>query len=210
MTPQPKPNERAMRRQSGVTLVEVLVSMVIMALGLVSLAALQNYTLRYQLGSVHRAQLSGLLSDYAERVRSNLSQAPGVAPVKPEDAPYAYLKTWEDQASVPDEDLASVACTGESVCAADALANADKDQWRARVRRELPRGSVWVEGDAVQGMTVTFMWADKENVDSAAAGNPVQAASCKAGDTGLAQQTCCPANAKVPAGVRCATFSLIP
>lgn len=197
-------------RQSGVTLVEVLVSMVIMALGLVSLAALQNYTLRYQLGSVHRAQLSGLLSDYAERVRSNLAQAPGVLAGSPESSPYAFNRAWSAQADVPAEATAAAACQGDSVCTATQLAAADMDQWRALVRRELPRGSVWVAGDATQGMTVTFMWADKENVDSAAAGNLVQAAACKANDTGLAQQTCCPAGAQAPAGVRCATFSLIP
>jgi type IV pilus assembly protein PilV len=196
-----------MRRQHGVTLVEVLVSMVIMALGLVSLAALQNFTLRYQLGSVHRAQLSGLLSDYAERVRSNLAQAPGQVA---DNQGYHYSRNWADQAATPVlKDAPN--CTGNNFCSAAQLAASDMAQWRDRVRRELPRGSVLVAGDVVQGLTVTFMWSDKEHVTSATtAGKPVQAPTCAESDVGLAEQACCPAASGAPAGVRCATFSVMP
>jgi len=194
-------------RQSGVTLVEVLVSMVIMALGLVSLAALQNVTLRYQLGSVHRAQLSGLLSDYAERVRSNLAQAPADAGGSATGTNYLYSADWDAQSSAP----AAVTpdCKDSSDCTAPQLAAADMAQWRARVRSELPRGSVLVSGDAVRGLLVTFMWSDKEYVASAT-GDLRLADTCAEADVGLAEQACCPKGADAPEGVRCATFSIIP
>jgi type IV pilus assembly protein PilV len=52
------------------------------------------------------------------------------------------------------------------------------------------------------------MWFDKENVDSAAA---LKAAPiCDGNEKGMAQQSCCPASAAVPDGVRCARFSFIP
>ncbi|OGA82673.1 MAG: type IV pilus modification protein PilV [Burkholderiales bacterium RIFCSPHIGHO2_01_FULL_63_240] len=194
-------------RQSGVTLVEVLVSMVIMALGLVSLAALQNFTLRYQLGSVHRAQLSGLLSDYAERVRSNLAQAPGQVA----DSPYVKLASGDWAAQASDPAAAAVSCSGNTACTDLQLANFDMAQWLQRVRRELPRGSAMVQGDAIQGLTVTFMWSDKEHVTSSTSdGTLVQSPQCRPADTGLAEQTCCPGDANAPAGVRCATFSIVP
>lgn len=200
-----------MKHQAGVTLVEVLVSMVIMALGLVSLAALQNFTLRYQLGSVHRAQLSGLLADYAERVRSNLGQAPGQLAGSPEASPYYFKKDWAAQSAKPAAESGAPTCTGNVACNAAQLAAADMVQWRDRVRSELPRGSVLVDGDATRGMQVTFMWSDKEYVNSAEGGSSkVQAKTCGAEDVGLAEQTCCPADAKAPAGVRCATFSVMP
>lgn len=192
-------------RQSGVTLVEVLVSMVIMALGLVSLAALQNFTLRYQLGSVHRAQLSGLLSDYAERVRSNLGQAPGVAATSSQVS-YLVADDWDAQKTDP---VVTTSCSGSGTCTDVQLVTADMQEWRSRVRRELPRGSVYVAGDAIQGLTVTFMWSDKEFVASAG-GDARKALQCEASDTGLAEQTCCPKGANAPEGVRCATFSIIP
>ncbi len=205
MQPRPKRSEGAMTRQSGVTLVEVLVSMVIMALGLVSLAALQNYTVRYQLGSVHRAQLSGLLSDYAERVRSNLGQAPGEVA----NSPYLVALTWDQQAAAVAAP-ASTTCAGGNTCTPQALATADVAQWRDRVRRELPRGSVHVAGDAVRGLWVTFMWSDKEFVQSSAGGVATLAPVCAVGATGLAAQSCCPAAVSAPAGVRCTRFSVVP
>ncbi len=190
-----------MRQQSGVTLVEVLVPMVIMALGMVGLAALQNFTLKYQLGSVHRAQLSGLLSDYAERVRANLGQAPGEVA----DSDYLFSDSWKDQASAA---AAKPACTASNVCSdASKLAESDMSEWRARVRRDLPRGSVHVAGDAVRGLTVSFMWTDKEFVENQA-GQGRQAPTCDTKESGLGEQTCCPI--AVPAGVRCARFSVIP
>jgi len=195
-----------MRRQSGVTLVEVLVSMVIMALGMVSLAALQNFTLRYQLGSVHRAQLSGLLSDYAERVRSNLGQAPGVASASSSQVSYLVDDDWDAQKADP---VVTASCSGSGTCTDLQLVAADMQEWRSRVRRELPRGSVHVTGDAIQGLTVTFMWSDKEFVASAG-GDARKAPQCAASDTGLSEQTCCPKGADAPEGVRCATFSIIP
>lgn len=196
-----------MKHQAGVTLVEVLVSMVIMALGLVSLAALQNFTLRYQLGSVHRAQLSGLLSDYAERVRSNLAQAPGQLAGDPKASPYYFSQDWATQKAAPAS--VSTDCSGSTQCTPAQLAAADMAAWRQRVRQELPRGSVVVEGDAVRGMTVSFLWSDKENVSSPT-GDKVQAPTCSDADVGLQEQTCCPASAKAPEGVRCATFSFVP
>lgn len=196
-----------MKHQSGVTLVEVLVSMVIMALGLVSLAALQNFTLRYQLGSVHRAQLSELLSDYAERVRSNLGQAPGVVAASSDPGEsYLFAKAWGDQKADP---VVTTSCSGSGTCTEVQLVSADMQEWRSRVRRELPRGSVYVTGDAIQGLTVTFMWSDKEFVASAE-GAASTAHECATSDTGLAEQTCCPKDAEAPEGVRCATFSIIP
>lgn len=203
--PQRKGSPKAAReRQAGVTLIEVLVSMLIMALGLVSLAALQTFTVRYQLGSVQRAQLSGLLSDYAERVRSNLPQAPGVLAG---DSTYLLDVPWEDQAEkappAANKDCLTQACTpGE-------LAQFDMAQWRDAVRRQLPQGSVVVTGSAVTGLNVTFMWSDKEFVagrDAAARTSNL----CSANQVGLDQQSCCPADVGAAAGVRCANFTVIP
>lgn len=206
MQPRRKRSDVTMKKQSGVTLVEVLVSMVIMALGLVSLAALQNYTLRYQLGSVHRAQLSGLLSDYAERVRSNLGQAPGEVA----NSPYLLALSWDQQAAAVTAP-ASTTCAGGNTCTPQALATADVAQWRDRVRRELPRGSVHVAGDAVRGLWVTFMWSDKEFVEDAG-GDARMAPVCEelVDGAGLAAQSCCPEATDAPEGVRCARFSVVP
>lgn len=186
------------RSQSGVTLIEVLVSMLIMALGMVSLAALQTYTLRYQLGSTQRAQLSGLLSDYAERVRANLIQASS-------DGSYLYAADWEDQ--IREAPAAATKNCATDSCLATELAQFDMAQWRGAVRQQLPQGSVAVSGSAATGLVVTFMWSDKDFVDGVAA-SARTSGTCDASETGLNAQTCCPS--AVPDGVRCANFTVIP
>ncbi|MCH8181351.1 MAG: type IV pilus modification protein PilV [Proteobacteria bacterium] len=205
-------------RARGVTLVEVLVSMLILALGMVSLAALQGYTLRYQMGSAQRAQLSSLLSDYAERVRANVLAAPGV-PGASANSPYLLSDTWATQAAAATPAIAKDCGgtgAGSTTCSAEELAAYDMAQWRAAVRRELPRGGVRVAGSALTGLTVTFMWADKDFGDGGSAGFTSRTSPrCDpATMSGLALQTCCPDGALggsgATAGVRCANFTVIP
>lgn len=190
------------RQSRGVTLIEVLVAVLIVSLGVVSLLVLQANTVKYQRGSTQRAQLSVLLSDYVERVRANLDQAPGTV----NNSPYLIATNWNAQANLP---VAAVDCMS-AACNAGQLASFDMAQWQERVRSTLPRGSVFVQGTATRGLTVTFMWLDKEltgaggTLGAPAAANPVN------GEAAIAQSSRCPANAGVPAGVRCAAFVVLP
>lgn len=220
-----RPFARSARTAKGATLVEVLVSMLIMALGMVSLAALQGYTLRYQMGSAQRAQLSGLLSDFAERLRANVLAAPGLAGA-PADA-YQVTATWSAQAgsALPtaakdcggstSTTTGGVTSTVANTCTPAELANYDMAQWRAAVRRELPQGAVRVTGTATTGLTVTFMWFDKDFGDGGSSSFTARTSpTCDATTmSGAALQTCCPKDALgtgVTSGVRCANFTVIP
>jgi type IV pilus assembly protein PilV len=184
-------------RQSGVTLIEVMVSMLIMTLALVAMAALQSSTLKYQLGSSQRAVLSVLLADFAERVRANLTL------VQTNPALYQVADALPADPPALAKDCVSVSCSAAE------LAAFDMSQWRTAVRRELPNGAVQVSGSPVTGMRVSFIWFDKDynsvvNTVLGQRSSPV----CSATDTGLSQQTCCPVT--VPAGTRCATFTVTP
>lgn len=193
------------RPSRGVTLIEVLVSMLIMALGMVSLAALQGYTVRYQLGSVQRVQLSGLLSDYAERVRANLTQAPGVVST----SFYLVSDNWQTQSTHATPTATKDCAT--STCSSSDVAEYDKAQWLGAVRKALPQGSAIVTGTASSGLTVTFMWTDKEYTSGGVSSLVARtAAKCTAALSGADQQTCCPEAAGAPAGVRCANFTVVP
>lgn len=198
----------AARKQRGLSLVETLVSMLVLALGMVGLAALQAKTVSYQLGAGQRAQLAGLLSDYAERVRSNLSQAPGLVSA----SPYLQADSWatqsEESPAAPEVD-----CLAEGAsCSAAELAAFDKAQWLSMVRRNLPLGSALVQEGNGGVLEVTFMWVDKDRtVDGQGGRTLVQSPQCTNAMTGLALQSCCPqAAGQVPVGVRCARFSLMP
>ncbi|MDG9922195.1 MULTISPECIES: type IV pilus modification protein PilV [unclassified Pseudomonas] len=61
----------SLKRQSGFTLIEVLVSIVILAIGLLGLAAMQLQSLKYTQGSQWRSQANFLAYDIVERIRAN-------------------------------------------------------------------------------------------------------------------------------------------
>ena len=67
------------RRNGGFTLIEVLVTFFIMAIGLLGLAGLQLTTLQSQLEGYHRAQAILLVEDMANRVKVNAVAARGNA-----------------------------------------------------------------------------------------------------------------------------------
>ena len=83
---------------------------------------------------------------------------------------------------------------------------------KGATRREgMPQGAALVSGDLAHGFKVTMMWLDKEMTDGDK-DNPTLKKSpvCDGSETGMAQQSCCPADADAPAGVRCARFSFVP
>ena len=64
-----------MRKQDGITLVEVLVTMVILAIGLLGLVGLQARVQVLQIESYQRAQAVMLLEDLAGRIANNRNNA---------------------------------------------------------------------------------------------------------------------------------------
>lgn len=201
------------RHQHGLTLMEVLVSMLVMALGLLGMAALQTSTLKYQLGTAERTNLGFLLSDYAERVRANIGQAPGVV----EDSKYllAYPSTSSATttatttattggAAAPAQSAEVRDCSGSAGCSGAERAAFDMEQWQASVRDKLPQGVAMVTGRASTGLEVTFVWQDKDFSQLSTA--------CTSTSTGLDRQACCPSAVSVAGkvGLRCANFTVIP
>jgi len=68
-------------RQSGLTLVEVLVALVIFAIGLLGVAALYLDTLRGSRSALYRQQAVALAADLADRIRA--TSRPGCTPTPP-------------------------------------------------------------------------------------------------------------------------------
>jgi len=215
---------------SGITLIEVLISLLILSLAVVGIAGLQTYTTRYQLGIYNRTALSPLLNDLSARMRSNLIRVPGYSTSLSASSPsmYNFEQTWSSQATIPAAPSTTKLCGTESgavTCDAAEKASYDLWAWRRQVRETMPRGSVYVTGDINAGMTVTFMWSDKDNTtvdgsDAAASQSLRGVSACTAvsvtgkdvvnGQASLDQQTCCPAAASAVAGVRCANFTVLP
>jgi len=136
-------------RQGGVTLIEVLVTMVIVAVGLLGLAGLQVRGLAIQKDAHGRSIATQLALDIADRMRSNSGAA----------ATYAFTTSYPTGAYTPPAVPANCAAV---VCTATQQAQFDFDGWFTRVRTgALPGG--WARVAPVAGTSaweVTMMWVE--------------------------------------------------
>jgi|688.fasta_scaffold221387_2 type IV pilus assembly protein PilV len=194
---------RSKSRQMGVTLIEVLVSILLMSFALLGMAALQAQSMSLQTSATTRSSVAILVADLADRMRSNLTESTGynTSVVSPT---FVITANWAGQATppaTPSTDCKTTACN------AAARATYDLATWRIKVRNELPRGSALISGGQQTGINVTIMWFDKEFRSGETL---TQTLACTAAMTGGATQTCCPAAAAAPAGVRCHNTTLLP
>lgn len=217
--PRSKASQRHSRQSRGASLIEVLVAMVILSVGLLGAAGLQATAAKYKINTWARGAISSLYSDLTDRVRMNSDVAgsnfvTGVT----DTSQYLFSSTWSSQQSAalttPTPNCETSTCTPTERATYDMMA------WRQLVRAKLPQGSVLVSGDRRDSIQVTLMWLDKGYTDSEKGtndGTSATAVSLNTSETctpsitgGMRLQSCCPAAAAVPAGVRCANFTFVP
>lgn len=206
-------SRRGARRSSGFTLIEVLVTVLIMSLGMLGIAALQATTSRFKVGAWARASTAVLFSDFADRVRAN----PDVAGLSyfssgaaTSTSAYALTTDWSTQSAASPPAVTTDCST--TACTATERATYDMTIWRQQIRRQLPQGSAFVTGNRTSGMTVTMMWFDKQFLKSDNTAETSKACSTVTGGTfsSAAMSNCCPDAASVAAGVRCVNFGFLP
>lgn len=204
--------------EQGATLIEVLIAMFILSFGLLGIAGLQAGVAKYKINTWARSAASGLLPDLADRIRVNSDVAgSNFITGLTADSQYLLNTTWAAQQSaaltMPNPNCESSACTTTERAAYDMMA------WRNLVRASLPQGSALVTGNRRDGVQVTLMWFDKgfteaqratDDGTTATSANLLTTEACTAAMTGMRRQSCCPAAAAVPAGVRCINFSFTP
>lgn len=120
-----------MRKQNGFSLLEVLVTLLIVSLGLLGIAGIIANSLKVNQGAVARTQASLLANDIIDRMRANRAQA----------AAYA---------------LASCAAAP----APDSIAETDLNEWCGLVDAALPSSSATSVAVFADKVTVTVQWDD--------------------------------------------------
>jgi len=149
---------RALARRArafGFSLVEVLVSMFVVAMGILALAGLLQASTRYARMSELRSNATLLANDIADRMRANSVGAQLGA--------LGYDNTGK---AFPTAVAAPhAACTSDAPCGPADLAKADMADWTARVRATLPKGSAWIQfragkAPAPDSLDVWVGWAD--------------------------------------------------
>ena len=187
------------KSQSGATLIEALVSILLLSLGLLGIAGLQVNALAFQKSSWATHRIAEVTNDIAERMKAN--------PVGTANGLYTYPSTY---ASSKSGTITSNNCkTSGASCTAAQIANDDLSEWLAKAQAALPGGAVRLEGTSTAGIIVTAMYADKDFVD-ATTGAPASLRTCSPGLAGMDWRNCCPAAAAAPSGVKCARASIIP
>lgn len=205
---------RTLRPRSGLTLIEVLVTIVILSIGMLGIAGLQAATSKYRINSWARSATSMLLSDFADRVRANPRVDDSDFITKPTPtvaSPYVLTETWDKQQAARNSPASGGKdCAAAGIqCSPEEQAGYDMNQWRQLVGRLLPQGAAFVGGSRSDGYSVTLMWFDKGYLEVGTS-DLITAPRCTAALTGLAAQSCCPEAAGVPAGVRCLNMTMVP
>jgi len=140
------------KRQRGTTLLEVLVSVLVLSIGLLGVAGLQTYGLRYNQSAYLRSQATILAYDMVDRMRSNSN---GVASGFYNSVSTATLPT--------DPNCISTGCTSQQ------LANHDIREWGnyfVGTQAVLPSasGSVSRNGNT---FTVIVSWTELDKTGTA-------------------------------------------
>jgi type IV pilus assembly protein PilV len=122
--------------QKGFGLIEVLIAVLILAIGLLGMASLQTTGIQMTTGALSRTQAVFLAEDLIERARANSSS----------------LAAYEVAAGAPPACNPSYAVANSSVSAEDVA------EWRNNVSCLLPGGDAAVSISAVGVMTVQVTW----------------------------------------------------
>lgn len=148
--------EHRMAPQRGASLIEVLVAVVVLSIGMLSMAWQHAVALKYDKMSQFRGVATQLASELADRVRANAAAG----------ASYVYTQAYQPGVvAVAAVDCASVVCDREQMAAFDLA------EFRNAARLSLPDGSLLVTQDpATPGsLTIWMLWRDPEAVDTATA-----------------------------------------
>lgn len=139
------------KRQTGFSLIEVLVALLVLSIGLLGLAALQTTSLQYNTGSYHRTQATFLAYDIIDRMRVN------------SDAIANADGTGYDQ-PVSTNVSSSTNCDATS-CTSAQLALYDVNRWYNRIVATLPDAATTpptIDIDASKKVTITIRWMEHD------------------------------------------------
>ena len=165
--------------QGGLSLIESLVSLLVLAIGILGLAGVQTRLLVETRTANYRATSIGLIDDLTNRIALNRAAA----------LAGTYNLAWA-AAATPVQDCAAAQCTGAQ------LAQSDLNRWRAAITRALPGSdaSVFLSPTDNRQIGIAISWTANES-SKAATGSAADIAynlpfSVTAANSGVA----CPVN----------------
>jgi len=139
-----------MKTNSGFTLIEVLIAMLVLAVGLLGLAGMQATGIRNNLSAYNRSLATQLAYDMADRMRSNVADAGTFGA-----STYITL--------LPTAAAAQGSCTAVAgACTTAQMAQQDLFEWNQNLAN-LPIGFGAIAVDANNLFTITVNWDDNRD-----------------------------------------------
>ncbi len=140
------------RSGAGFTLIEVLVALVVLAIGLLGLAGLQTAGLKYDHSAYQYSQATQAAYDILDRMRANRSTANNGS---------AYRTQFSDtNLPMPGTDCGQAGAT----CSGNDMAAYDLYQWKTQLEQTLPGGRAAITfndlGTGQRIYTITIQWDD--------------------------------------------------
>ena len=151
-----KPPAR-MRMQRGSSLLEVLITMLLLSFAMLAMANLHATSIRYVKMSEFRGIATGLAFDLADRMRAN-------PPLATDPLYYTSTPVYNSNAAI----TAVPACANVNQCARTEMAGIDLIEVRNAAIQALPGGNIRVEHDAANRLVVNVwvIWLDPEGNDA--------------------------------------------
>lgn len=137
-------NGKTLKNQSGFSMIEVLVTVLILSFGLLGMANLITAGMRANTTAQYRSIATQQTLDMADRMRANL----------------AGVRAGSYDAIAADIPVANDCFAAE--CDFGQMATYDQAQWNTINAAVLPNGVGTVAGDLANGFLITLMWAEKD------------------------------------------------
>jgi type IV pilus assembly protein PilV len=194
------------RSQNGATLIEVLITMLVVAIALFGTAGMQLSAVRYQQTAQNAQKAVGEAIVIAEKIRANPS-AVSLPTSSPSAARYIVSTTYADAAVLPIDPACGSAATP---CSAGQTAQLDILQWKQKLsaNTNLPGGrGALIPSSNPSGATdptirqVVVMWRDK--------GDNNENADDRSGIPALPSDPACPSGQRAP-GIKCYVLQIQP
>ena len=155
-------------RQKGFTMIEILISMIIMAFGLLGVAAMQTMGMRLNHSAYLRTQATNLANDYPDILRINLAQEKlNKFGNSTADSGNDFNSQTMELSGTEIEQISS--CYTATGCSSAQMAENDLYEWAMRVRSALPNGMVTTSRNG-NIYTVNIIWMDDRNDEDSGSG----------------------------------------
>ena len=138
-------------RQSGFTLIEVLIALLVLAIGLLGMASLTMTSLQNNQSAYQRGQASQLAFDLVERMRSNSDQA------TLGQSPYAATLDTDSTLNNPDCKTKTAGCTPSQQAAQDMY------EWWANLQGALPGASATITKNNANEYQIVISWTESDS-----------------------------------------------